>query len=104
MPPYIDGIIEPPSLFYSDGNGNYISFTEIQEAVFNLEMKHDPNFVVPSFTQTGELCFTLTMTPASSRRWRRQFHAFSNRIRRTIRTEKRKKEKQRRNRLKGIAK
>lgn len=101
MPPFIDGIVEPPTLFYSDGDGNYVPFTGIQEAVFNLEMKHDPNIVVPSFTQTGELCFTLTMTPASSRKWRKQFHSFSNRIQRIIRTEKRKKEKQRRNRLKG---
>ena len=102
MPPFIDGIIEPPKLYYSDGDGNYVPFTGIQEAVFELEMQHDPNIVAPSFTQTGELCFTLKMTPASSRRWRKQFHAFSNKIQRTIRTAKRQKEKQRRNRLKGI--
>ena len=98
---FIDGIMDPPKLYYSDGDGNYVPLTEIQEAVFKLEIEHDPNIVVPSFTQTGELCFSLTMTPASSKRWKKTFHAFSNKIRRTIRTLKRQEEKQRRNRLKG---
>lgn len=101
MPPFIDGKIEPRQLFYCDGDGNYVPFTGIQDAVFELEMKKDPNVVAPSFTQTGELCFTLQMTPASSKRWRKTFHTFSNHIRRTIRTVKRRKEKQRRARLKG---
>ena len=101
MPTFIDGIMDPPKLYYSDGDGNYVPFTGIQEAVFELEIEHDPNIVVPSFTQTGELCFSLTMTPASSKRWKKTFHAFSNKIRRTIRTLKRQEEKQRRNRLKG---
>lgn len=104
MPPYIDGIMDPPKLYYSDGDGNYVTFTGIQEAKFKLEIQNDPNIVVPSFTQTGELCFSLTMTPASSKRWKKSFHAFSNKIRRTVRTRKRQKEKERRNRLKGISK
>lgn len=103
MPTYIDGIIDPPTLYYCDGDGNYIPFTEIQKAVFELERKEDPNIASPSFTQMGELCFSLTMTPASSRRWKRSFHAFSNKIRRTIRTQKRHKEKQRRIKLKHEA-
>lgn len=103
MPPYIDGIMEPPKLYYSDGDGNYVPFTGIQEAKFKLEIQNDPNIVVPSFTQTGELCFSLTMTPASSKRWKKSFHAFGNRIMRTIRTCKRQKEKGRRRRLKHEA-
>jgi len=101
MPPFIDGIMEPTKLYYSDGDGNYVKLSDVQDAVLELEMKNDPDIVMPSFTETGELCFTLNMTPASSRRWRRTFHAFSNHIRRTIRTMKRQKEKQRRDRLKG---
>lgn len=104
MPPRTDVTIDPPKLYYSDGDGNYVPLTGIHEAVFELEIEHDPNIVVPSFTQDGELCFSLTMTPASSKRWRRSFHAFSNKIRRTIRTSKRQKEKERRNCLKGISK
>ena len=103
MPTYIDGIMEPPKLYYSDGDGNYVPLMGIQEAKFKLEIQNDPNIVVPSFTQTGELCFSLTMTPASSKRWKKSFHAFSNHIKRTVRTMKRQKEKQRRNRLKGKA-
>lgn len=103
MPPkLIDGIMEPPTLYYSDGDGNYVPFTGIQEATFYLEIQNDPDIVKPSFTETGELCFTLNMTPASSKRWRKTFHAFSNHIRRTIRKMKRQKEKQRRDRLKGM--
>ena len=101
MPPFVDGIMEPPTLYYSDGDGNYVKFTDIQQAVFNLEMKDESGIVVPAWTETGELCFSLKMTPRSSRRWRRIFHAFTNHTRRTIRTIKRQKEKQRRNRLKG---
>ena len=104
MPPRTDVTIDPPKLYYSDGDGNYVPFTGIQEAKFKLEIQNDPNIVVPDFTQTGELCFSLTMTPASSKRWKKSFHAFGNRIRRTIRTCKRQKEKERRNRLKGISK
>lgn len=103
MPPYIDGAIESPEVYYSDGDGNYVSFTKIQKTVLELEMQNDPNIVDPSFTQTGELCFSLKMTPASSRRWRKTFHAFSNKIRRTIRTCKRQKEKERRRKLKHEA-
>ena len=103
MPTYIDGVIESPELYYSDGDGNYVSFTKIQKTVLELEMKNDLNIVAPSFTQAGELCFSLKMTPASSRRWRKTFHAFSNKIRRTIRTCKRQKEKERRRRLKHEA-
>ena len=65
MPTYIDGIMDPPKLYYSDGDGNYVPFTGIQEAVFELEIEHDPNIVVPSLSQAGELCVSLTMTPAS---------------------------------------
>ena len=101
MPPFIDGIVEPSQLFYCDGDGNYVPLTGIQQAVFQLEMEHNPNVVAPSFTETGELCFSVKMTPESSRKWRKQVHAFSNHIRRTIRTIKRRKEKQRRDRLKG---
>ena len=104
MPPHTDVTIDLPKLYYSDGDGNYVPLTGIQEAVFELEIEHDPNIVVPSLSQTGELCVSLTMTPASSKRWRKSFHAFSNKIRRTVRTSKRKKEKERRNRLKGISK
>ena len=102
MPPkLIDGITEPPTLYYRDADGNYVKFTDIQQAVFELEMKDDPGIVSPLWTETGELCFSLQMTPMSSRMWRRIFHAFTNHTRRTIRTMKRQKEKQRRNRLKG---
>ena len=105
MPPHTDVTIDLPKLYYSDGDGNYVPFTGIQEAVFELEIEHDPNIdiVVPSFSQTGELRVSLTMTPASSKRWRKSFHAFSNKIRRTIRTCKRQKEKERRRRLKHEA-
>ena len=101
MPPHTDVTIDSSKLYYSDGDGNYVPFTGIQEAVFELEIKHDPNTVVPSLSQTGELCVSLTMTPASSKRWKKAFHAFSNSIKRTVRTMKRQKEKQRRDRLKG---
>lgn len=104
MPPHTDVTIDPPKLYYSDGDGNYVPFTGIQEAKFKLEIQNDPNIVEPGFTQTEDICFSLTMTPASSKWWRRSFHAFSNKIRRTVRTSKRKKEKERRNRLKGIIK
>lgn len=100
MPTYIDGIMDPPKLYYSDGDGNYVPLTGIQEAKFKLEIQNNTSIVAPSFTQTGELCFSLKMTPASSKQWRRSFLAFSNKIRRTIRTCKRKKEKERRRRLK----
>lgn len=100
MPTFIDGIMDPPTLYYSDGDGNYVPFTRIQEANFRLEIQNDPNIVAPSFTQTGELYFSLTMTPASSKQWKKTFHAFSNKIRRTIRTSKRQKEKERRRKLK----
>ena len=100
MPPHTDVTIDLPKLYYSDGDGNYVPFTGIQEAKFKLETQNDPNIVVPGFTQAKELFFSLTMTPASSKRWRRSFHAFSNKIRRTIRTRKRQKEKERRRRLK----
>ena len=102
MQMFIDGIMEPPTLYYSDGDGNYVPLTEIQEVDFKLEIQNDPNIVAPSFTQTGDLCFSLKMTPASSRQCRKTFNALSNKIRRTIRTCKRQKEKERRNRLKGI--
>ena len=102
MPPHTDVTIGPPKLYYSDGDGNYVPLTGIHEAKFKLEIQNDPNIVVPSFTQTGELCFSLTMTPSSSKRWKKSFHAFSNNIKRTVRTMKRQKEKQRRNRLKGM--
>lgn len=102
MPPHTDVTIDPPRLYYSDGDGNYVPFMGIQEAKFKLEIQNDPNIVAQSFTQTGELCFSLTMTPASSKRWEKSFHAFSNHIKRTVRTMKRQKEKQRRDRLKGV--
>ena len=101
MPTYIDGIMEPPMLYYSDGDGNYVPFMCIQEAKIKLEIQNGPNIVVPSFTQTEELCFSMTMTPASSKRCQKILHAFSNRIKRKARTMKRQKEKQRRDRLKG---
>jgi len=101
MPPHTDVTIDPPKLYYSDGDGNYVPLIGIQEAVFELEIEHDQNIIIPSLSQTGELCFSLTMTPASSKRWKRSFHAFSNHIKRTVRTTKRQKEKQRRDRLKG---
>lgn len=102
MPPkLIDGITEPQTLYYRDADGNYVKFIDIQQAVFELEMKDDPGIVSPLWTEAGELCFSLTMTPASSKRWKKTFHAFTNHTRRTIRTMKRQKEKQRRNRLKG---
>lgn len=103
MPPYIDGIMEPQILYYSDGDGNYVPFMGIQEATFTLEIQNDPNIVVPSFTPAEELCFSLTMTPASSKRWKKSFRAFGNRIMRTIRTCKRQKEKERRRKLKHEA-
>jgi len=92
MPTYIDGIMDPPILYYSDGDGNYVPFMGIQEAKFKLEIQNDPNIVVPSFTRARELCFSLTMTPASSKRWKK-----------SIRTCKRQKEKERRRRLKHEA-
>lgn len=101
MHPLTECIIDPPKLYYSDGDGNYVPLTGIQEAKFKLEIQNDPNIVVPNFTQTGELCFSLTMTQLSSKRWKKLFHAFNNNIKRTIRTMKRQKEKQRRDRLKG---
>ena len=100
MPPYIDGKTEPPQLFYSDGDGNYVPFTGIQEAVLRLEQKYDPDVIVPAFTETGELCWNLTLTAKSTRRWRKTFHTFKNRLMRERRTAKRQKEKQRRLMLK----
>lgn len=101
MPPYIDETIEQPKLFYSDGDGNYVPFPGIQSIV--LPKIDDPEYTdtVRIWNPADELSFSMTLTHRSSRIWKKQFHAFKTRLMRSVRTMKRQKEKQRRNRLKG---
>lgn len=101
MPPHTDVTIELPKLYYSDNDGNYVPFPGIQE--ITLPKIDNPMYAdaVCIWNPADKLSFSMTLTHRSSRIWRRQFHAFSNKIRRTIRTQKRKKERQRRDRLKG---
>lgn len=102
MPPkLIDGIYDPPQLFYCDGDGNYIPLNKIQQINFRLEMTQDPSFIEPNFTPLGELTFTAKFTPHSSRRIKKMFRSVQNKIRRLERSARRHEEKQRRNRLKG---
>ena len=101
MPPFIDGKTEPPSLFYSDGDGNYVPFTMREIEIIQDESVYCPESIVPSFTETGELTFTMKLTKKSHRDMIKLFMSVQNKIRRAIRTAKRMKEKRRRAILKG---
>ena len=101
MPPYIEGKTDPPRLFYCDGDGNYVPFTKIEDITFRKELEDNPDSITPSWTETGELCFTATFTPRTSRRFWRMVHAWNNHMCRERRTAKRQKEKERKRKLKG---
>ena len=101
MPPFIDGKTEPPSLFYSDGDGNYVPFTMREIETINDEIVYCPESIVPSFTETGELTFTMKLTPKTSRSFKKLMRPIQNKFMRAIRTAKRMKEKRRRAILKG---
>ena len=102
MPPFIDGKTEPSSLFYCDGDGNYVPFINVKPVNIIIdESRYCPESIAPSFTRTGELTFTMKLTPKSTKEFKKSFRSIDNRIRRAIRTAHRMKEKARRSRLKG---
>lgn len=98
MPPRTDVTIDPPKLYYSDGDGNYVPFTGIQQTVIIEEAKYNSETFEPIWTEAGELTFTLT--EKSNRHIRKMFNRIMNSIHRNKRRAKRRKEKARRTRLK----
>ena len=97
---YIDGIHDEPTLFYRMPDGKYVPFTKVETAVISDEVKNDPDFISPSFTDTGELYFTGILTKKSSKGLIKLFRKIRNKHMRCIRSIKRAKEKHRRAKLK----
>lgn len=89
---------EPRSLFYKNSKGEYVQF-ELK----TIDFADIPTIynVSPLWTETGELSFSLTFK--SSRRLRKMMRSDANRLNRIIRRFYRKREKIRRNRLKGVS-
>lgn len=85
-------------MFYRNKDGNMLPFTGIQEAELideNIELIKQ---WLPAFEQTS---FTISLKGKNVKRmYRKMFRTDFNRLSRSIRSYKRKKEKARRNRLK----
>lgn len=102
MHQFIDGISEPAQFYFRNADGNFVPFTGIQEITIQEEVKYNPGSIIPTFDRAGELCFTTKITPKSLRDFRKMIRSIENYCMRRRRTFIRNKEKERRNRLKGI--
>lgn len=101
MPTYIDGISEPAKLFFRMPDGTYVPFSGIEQVTIIEESEQDPDFAIPSWTETGEMSFTATLTKQSGKRIKKLFRKYDNVAKRFIRRIRRKQEKLRREKLKN---
>ena len=100
MMTYIEGKAEPNRLFYRDSNGNYIPFIGIKEISIRDDFETNPDHFYPSFTETGEFYVNMKLTRQSKWNLRNMFKCDLNVLRRRVRRELRRLEKERRERLK----
>jgi len=85
------------TFFYRTDDGEYIPVTLEPVQISEEDFKYDP----ASFSDIAEECsISIRMVSSELRKTMKIFHSWSNRIRRTIRRQKRLREKERRHNLK----
>ena len=85
-------------MFYRDKDGNMVPFTGIQLAEV---IEENVEFVRSWIPEQNEFTFTAELTKQSARKWKKMVRKYDNKVMRTVRTIKRRKEKYRRARLKA---
>lgn len=100
MNQYIGGISKPSTLFFKDANGDFIPLMDIQQVDTISDMKEHPEDVYQTFRNSVDLCFSIQATPKSARRMKKLVNSIRNRVLRSRRTMLRRREKERRARLK----
>lgn len=99
MPPSFDGISSDFQFYWCDGDGNYAPLKEIKDIAFDVK---EQSHKYIAFEDIFEASFSISMTPESSKRFKKFLKQTTNMLNRKRRTAKRRKEKARRNKLKGV--